>query len=74
MEEIQKIVRSFYKKPTLNKTENLDENAWFTRQIPPTKVISRADKLSKRAHNEIEEVIKNVPTTTKKAQVQIDLV
>jgi hypothetical protein len=50
MEEIQKTFRSYYKSLYSTKLEYLDEMDVFSRQMPHTKVKSRAGKLFKQAH------------------------
>ena len=42
-EEIQKIIRSYYKRLQSTQLENLDDNGQISRQIPGTKVKSGLD-------------------------------
>jgi hypothetical protein len=50
MEEIEKNHQILLWKPIHNKTGKSGWNGWFSRQMPHTKVKSRAGKLSKQAH------------------------
>jgi hypothetical protein len=53
MEDILKIISSYYESLYSTKLENLGEmdNFSYVRQIPHTKVKSRSGKLSKQSHN-----------------------
>ena len=64
MEEIQKIIRSYYKSLYSSKLENLDEMDGFLDRYHIPKLNQEQVNYLNRpiSHKEIEEVIKNLPT------------
>jgi hypothetical protein len=77
MEEIKKKIRSYYKRLYSTKLENLDEMDGFLDRCHITKLNKKHVKYLNRpiSYNEIEEIIKNLPTKRKKkSQAQMDLV
>jgi hypothetical protein len=63
MKEVQDNIRSYYKSLYSTKLENQDEMDGFSRQIPHTKVKSRAGKVSKQAQSHKKNEKKSLKTS-----------